>query len=79
LYGKILTIIICQLVINVQTQRFKLLEIGIFEQVVDVLWRSGDPDNYEGLAAAYYWKNVFPKKWSSFVVAKVILLHRSIL
>lgn len=24
--------------------------------------RSGDPDNYEGRAAAYYWKNVFPPK-----------------
>ncbi|MET4082375.1 CRISPR-associated protein Cas1 [Pedobacter sp. UYP30] len=24
--------------------------------------KSGDPDNYEGRAAAYYWKNVFPKK-----------------
>lgn len=24
--------------------------------------RSGDPDNYEGRAAAYYWKNVFPDK-----------------
>ncbi len=23
--------------------------------------RSGDPDNYEGRAAAYYWKNLFPK------------------
>ncbi|MCP5064142.1 MAG: type II CRISPR-associated endonuclease Cas1 [Ignavibacteriae bacterium] len=23
--------------------------------------RSGDPDNYEGRAAAYYWKNIFPK------------------
>jgi CRISPR-associated protein Cas1 len=22
--------------------------------------RSGDPDNYEGRAAAYYWKNIFP-------------------
>ncbi len=30
-----------------------------------LLWakklRSGDPDNYEGRAAAYYWKNLFPK------------------
>jgi CRISP-associated protein Cas1 len=29
-----------------------------------LLWakkvRSGDPDNYEGRAAAYYWKNIFP-------------------
>jgi len=29
-----------------------------------ILWgkkvRSGDPDNYEGRAAAYYWKNFFP-------------------
>lgn len=24
--------------------------------------RSGDPDNYEGRAAAYYWKSVFPKE-----------------
>ena len=23
--------------------------------------RSGDPDNFEGRAAAYYWKNIFPK------------------
>ncbi len=28
--------------------------------------RSGDPDNYEGRAAAYYWKNVFPKKVEFF-------------
>ncbi|WP_199120686.1 type II CRISPR-associated endonuclease Cas1 [Pedobacter sp. ASV28] len=28
--------------------------------------RSGDPDNYEGRAAAYYWKNVFPKKIEFF-------------
>lgn len=28
--------------------------------------RSGDPDNYEGRAAAYYWKNVFPKKINFF-------------
>lgn len=28
--------------------------------------RSGDPDNYEGRAAAYYWKNVFPKKFEFF-------------
>lgn len=24
--------------------------------------RSGDPDNYEGRAAAYYWKNLFPQE-----------------
>lgn len=24
--------------------------------------RSGDPDNYEGRAAAYYWKNIFPEE-----------------
>lgn len=24
--------------------------------------RSGDPDNYEGRAAAYYWKNLFPEE-----------------
>lgn len=24
--------------------------------------RSGDPDNYEGRAAAYYWKYIFPRK-----------------
>lgn len=24
--------------------------------------RSGDPDNFEGRAAAYYWKNIFPKE-----------------
>lgn len=28
--------------------------------------RSGDPDNFEGRAAAYYWKNVFPKKIEFF-------------
>jgi CRISPR-associated protein Cas1 len=28
--------------------------------------RSGDPDNYEGRAAAYYWKNAFPKKIEFF-------------
>lgn len=28
--------------------------------------RSGDPDNYEGRAAAYYWKNVFPDKLKFF-------------
>ncbi len=28
--------------------------------------RSGDPDNFEGRAAAYYWKNVFPKKIDFF-------------
>ncbi|MBD3750505.1 MAG: type II CRISPR-associated endonuclease Cas1 [Sphingobacteriales bacterium] len=28
--------------------------------------RSGDPDNYEGRAAAYYWKNVFPPKVDFF-------------
>jgi len=28
--------------------------------------RSGDPDNYEGRAAAYYWRNVFPKKLDFF-------------
>ncbi|HET8828524.1 MAG TPA: type II CRISPR-associated endonuclease Cas1, partial [Pelobium sp.] len=28
--------------------------------------KSGDPDNYEGRAAAYYWKNVFPKKMEFF-------------
>lgn len=28
--------------------------------------RSGDPDNYEGRAAAYYWKNVFHKKLEFF-------------
>lgn len=28
--------------------------------------RSGDPDNYEGRAAAYYWKSVFPKKLDFF-------------
>lgn len=28
--------------------------------------KSGDPDNYEGRAAAYYWKNVFPKKMDFF-------------
>jgi CRISPR-associated protein Cas1 len=28
--------------------------------------RSGDPENYEGRAAAYYWKNVFPKKVAFF-------------
>lgn len=28
--------------------------------------KSGDPDNYEGRAAAYYWKNVFPPKVDFF-------------
>lgn len=28
--------------------------------------RSGDPDNYEGRAAAYYWQNVFPKNITFF-------------
>ena len=28
--------------------------------------KSGDPDNYEARAAAYYWKNVFPKKVQFF-------------
>lgn len=28
--------------------------------------RSGDPDNYEGRAAAYYWQNVFPQKIEFF-------------
>jgi CRISPR-associated protein Cas1 len=28
--------------------------------------KSGDPDNYEGRAAAYYWKHVFPKKITFF-------------
>lgn len=28
--------------------------------------RSGDPDNYEARAAAYYWQNVFPKKIEFF-------------
>lgn len=28
--------------------------------------RSGDPDNYEGRAAAYYWKSVFHKKLEFF-------------
>ena len=28
--------------------------------------KSGDPDNYEGRAAAYYWKNVFPMKVEFF-------------
>jgi CRISPR-associated protein Cas1 len=28
--------------------------------------RSGDPDNYEGRAAAYYWQNIFPKNITFF-------------
>lgn len=28
--------------------------------------KSGDPDNYEGRAAAYYWKHVFPSKIAFF-------------
>lgn len=28
--------------------------------------KSGDPDNYEGRAAAYYWQNVFPEKIKFF-------------
>lgn len=59
-----------------QTIQAKILNQAaiLYERGIDcdnmVYWarsvRSGDPDNYEGRAAAYYWKNVFPKKVEFF-------------
>lgn len=59
-----------------QTIQAKILNQAaiLYERGVDcknmIYWaksvRSGDPDNYEGRAAAYYWKNVFPKKVKFF-------------
>lgn len=37
------------------------IEIGNMRKWVSEV-RSGDPDNLEGRAAAYYWKNMFPNK-----------------
>lgn len=59
-----------------QTIQAKILNQAavLYERGVDcenmIYWsksvRSGDPDNYEGRAAAYYWRNVFPKKLDFF-------------
>ena len=59
-----------------QTVQIKILNQAavLFERGVPcenmIYWarsvRSGDPDNYEGRAAAYYWKNVFPNKIKFF-------------
>lgn len=59
-----------------QTVQYKILNQAavLFDRGVPcdnmVYWarnvRSGDPDNYEARAAAYYWKNVFPKKVDFF-------------
>lgn len=59
-----------------QTVQYKILNQAaiLFNRGVPcdnmVYWarnvRSGDPDNYEARAAAYYWKNVFPKKVDFF-------------
>lgn len=59
-----------------QTVQSKILNQAaiLFERGIDcdnmIYWarsvRSGDPDNYEGRAAAYYWKNVFPNKMIFF-------------
>lgn len=59
-----------------QTAQAKILNQAavLFERGIPcdnmVYWarsvRSGDPDNYEGRAAAYYWKNVFPDKIKFF-------------
>mgnify|MGYP005837676291 FL=1 len=47
---------------KIQNQAFLLKTIGIDIEPMRY-WarsvRSGDPDNYEGRAAAYYWKNLF--------------------
>ncbi|MHB8854422.1 MAG: type II CRISPR-associated endonuclease Cas1 [Ignavibacteriaceae bacterium] len=40
--------------------QFKIPVINMLKWAKDV--RSGDPDNYEGRAAAYYWKNLFPQE-----------------
>jgi CRISPR-associated protein Cas1 len=59
-----------------QTIQYKILNQAavLFERDIPcqnmIHWaksvKSGDPDNYEGRAAAYYWKNVFPKKIDFF-------------
>ena len=59
-----------------QTVQYKILNQAavLFDRGIPcdnmVYWarnvRSGDPDNYEARAAAYYWKNVFPKKVDFF-------------
>lgn len=59
-----------------QTVQYKILNQAsvLFDRGIPcdnmVYWarsvRSGDPDNYEARAAAYYWKNVFPKKVGFF-------------
>lgn len=50
---------------KIQNQADVLRERGVPAENM-LLWarevRSGDPDNYEARAAAYYWKNVFPDK-----------------
>ncbi len=40
--------------------QFNIPVINMLKWAKDV--RSGDPDNYEGRAAAYYWKNLFPQE-----------------
>jgi CRISPR-associated protein Cas1 len=54
---------------KIQNQAAVLAERGIDHENM-LHWaksvRSGDPDNYEGRAAAFYWKNVFPKKMEFF-------------
>jgi CRISPR-associated protein Cas1 len=59
-----------------QTIQYKILNQAavLFERGIPcdnmIHWakavKSGDPDNYEGRAAAYYWKNVFPEKIEFF-------------
>ena len=59
-----------------QTIQYKILNQAavLFERGIPcenmIHWaksvKSGDPDNYEGRAAAFYWKNVFPKKIEFF-------------
>jgi CRISP-associated protein Cas1 len=54
---------------KIQNQAAVLAERGIeYENML--YWarsvRSGDPDNYEGRAAAYYWRYVFPPKVEFF-------------
>ncbi|MHB1685758.1 MAG: type II CRISPR-associated endonuclease Cas1 [Ignavibacteriaceae bacterium] len=39
---------------------YKVPVINMLKWAKDV--RSGDPDNYEGRAAAYFWQNLFPKE-----------------
>ena len=49
--------------VKIRNQAANLREKGVKINNM-ILWgkkvRSGDPDNYEGRAAAYYWKNFFP-------------------